>query len=130
MHSHDQRFILIAEDEADTARLVQFHLCRRGYRAEIAPDGLTALNDIVQSKPDLVVLDLMLPGLHGLEICRLVKSSPLIRQVPILMLTALASTEEKVAGFKVGADDYMTKPFAMDELLARVEALLKRIERQ
>lgn len=121
-----RQFVLIAEDEPDTARLIQFHLNRSGYRTEVAPDGLTALNDIVEGKPDLIILDLMLPQLHGLEVCRLVKSSPVIRQVPILILTALATAEEKVAGFEKGADDYMTKPFEMPELLARVRTLLKR----
>src|ERR1041385_5129497 len=124
--SPHQPFVLIAEDEPDTARLVQFHLQRRGYRTAIAPDGLTALNDIVESKPDLILLDLMLPHLDGLEICRLVKASPVIRQVPILILTAVVSTEEKIAGFEYGADDYMTKPFEIPELLARVGALLRR----
>lgn len=126
MHAQDQSFVLVAEDESDTAKLVQFHLCRQGYRAEIAPDGLTALNDIVQHKPDVAVLELMAPGLHGLEVCRLVKSSPLIRQAPIIILTALASAEEKVTVFKNGAGDSMTKPFSMEELLARLDALLKR----
>ncbi|MSR64336.1 MAG: response regulator transcription factor [Verrucomicrobiae bacterium] len=121
-----RKLILVAEDEADTAKLLQYHLQRHGYRASVAPDGLTALNDIVENRPDLVILDLMLPQLHGLEICRLVKASPVIRQVPILILTALASTDTKVDGFKNGADDYLTKPFDMPELLARVDSLLKR----
>jgi DNA-binding response OmpR family regulator len=121
-----QKFILVAEDEPDAARLLRFHLQRQGYRVAVAPDGLTAINDIIESKPDLVILDLMLPRLHGLEVCRLVKASPVIRQVPILILTALASTEEKVAGFEMGADDYLTKPFETAELLARVRTLLRR----
>ena len=121
-----KKFILVAEDESDTAHLIEYHLKRRGFRTAVAPDGLTALNDIVESKPDLIILDLMLPQLHGLEVCRLVKSSPMIRQVPILILTALASTDEKLAGFKMGADDYVTKPFDVHELMARVDVLLKR----
>ena len=121
-----QKFILIAEDEPDTAKLLQFHLHRRKYRTAIAPDGLTALNDIVQSKPDLVLLDLMLPHMHGLEVCRLVKSSPVIRQVPVIILTALASIDEKISGFDVGADDYVTKPFQIEEVLARIDVLLRR----
>lgn len=122
-----KKFILVAEDEPDIARLLQVQLQRHGYRASIAPDGLTALNDIVENRPDLVLLDLMLPQLHGLEICRLVKASPVIRQVPIIILTALASTEKKVEGFRNGADDYVTKPFDMPELLARVDSLIKRV---
>lgn len=121
-----KQFILVAEDEADTANLIEYHLKRRGYRTVVAPDGLTALNDIVESKPDLIILDLMLPQLHGLEVCRLVKSSPMIRQVPVLILTALATTDEKLAGFNAGADDYVTKPFDVQELMARVDVLLTR----
>jgi len=123
----ERKFILVAEDEPDTAKLLQFHLQRRGYRTSIAPDGLTALNDIVENKPDLVILDLMLPQLHGLEVCRLVKASPVIRQVPIIILTALTSSDKKIAGFKNGADDYVTKPFDVAELMARVDVLLRRV---
>jgi DNA-binding response OmpR family regulator len=125
-----ERFVLIAEDEPDTARLLQYHLRRHGYRAEVAPDGLTALNDIVESKPDLVILDLMLPQLHGLEVCRLVKASPLIRRVPILILSAMATREDMVTGLEGGANDYMGKPFEMPELLHRVKVLLRRSDDQ
>ncbi len=118
--------ILIAEDEPDTAHLLQYHLGRSGYRTAVAPDGVTAISDIVNLRPDLVILDLMLPGLHGLELCRLVKSCPLIRQVPILILTASAAVEHKIAGLERGAGDYMTKPFEMSELLHRVKVLLQR----
>jgi DNA-binding response OmpR family regulator len=120
------QFVLIAEDEPDTARLIQYHLRRHGYRTEVAPDGLTALNDVVESRPDLIILDLMLPQLHGLEVCRLVKASPVIRRVPIIILSAMATSDDKVAGFEVGADDYMTKPFDVPELIHRVKVLLRR----
>ena len=123
-----RRLILIAEDEPDTARLLEFHLRRHGYTTAVAPDGLTAVNTVFEKKPVLIILDLMLPLMHGFEVCRLVKSSPTGNQIPIIMLTAMASTENKLEGFKQGADDYVTKPFVMSELIARVEALLQRAQ--
>ncbi len=121
-----KKFVLIVEHEADVAGLLQFQLRRQGYRTQVAADGLNALNTAVEHKPDLIILDLMLPLMHGLEVCRLVKASPITRHIPILMLTARATTEDKLKGFQQGADDYLTKPFQMRELLARVEALLRR----
>jgi DNA-binding response OmpR family regulator len=120
-------FILIAEDEADTARLIAYHLRRRGYGSVTAHNGLAALNAVFERKPSLVILDRMMPQMQGLEVCRLIKASP-SRKTPVLMLTAMASTENKLEGFNSGADDYMTKPFEMRELLARVAALLRRTE--
>jgi DNA-binding response OmpR family regulator len=117
--------ILIAEDEPDTANLLQFYLQRRGYHTTVAADGANALNLSFERRPDLVILDLMLPKLHGFEVCRMLKASPSTRHIPVFMLTAAASTENKVQGFRMGASDYMTKPFAMRELLARIESLLQ-----
>ena len=119
-----RRFILIAEDEPDTANLLQFHLQRRGYHTTVASDGFNALNLAIERRPDLVILDLMLPKLHGFEVCRMLKESPSTRHIPVFMLTAAASTENKVQGFSLGANDYMTKPFEIPELLARIESLL------
>jgi DNA-binding response OmpR family regulator len=116
--------ILIAEDEPDTANLLQFHLQRRGYHTTVASDGLNALNLSFERHPDLVILDLMLPKLHGFEVCRMLKISPSTRHIPVFMLTAMASTENKVQAFSLGANEYMTKPFAMSELLARVKSLI------
>ena len=121
-----RRFILIAEDELDTANLLRFHLQRRGYRTTIAADGFNALNLSFEGHPDLVILDLMLPKLHGFEVCRMLKASPSTRGIPVFMLTAMASTENKVQAFNAGALDYMTKPFAIPELMARIAALLQR----
>ena len=118
--------ILIAEDEPDAAELLRFHLRRRGYRTLIVHDGRAALNGLFERHPDLLILDLMLPHLHGFEVCRLAKSASRIRHIPVLMVTALAQTENKLKGFQLGADDYLTKPFDMSELLARVQALLRR----
>jgi DNA-binding response OmpR family regulator len=117
--------ILIAEDEPDTANLLQFHLQRRGYHTTVASDGLNALNLSFERHPDLVILDLMLPKLHGFEVCRMLKTSPSTRHIPVFMLTAMAATEDKVQGFNLGANEYMTKPFEVSELLARVESLLR-----
>jgi len=121
-----QKLIVIAEDEPDAANLVEFRLQRSGFRTIVASDGLTALNEVFEHKPDLLILDLMLPQMHGFEVCRLIKTSPVTCRIPILVLTALATPEDKLRGFGRGADDYMTKPFVMSELVARVYALLRR----
>lgn len=120
-----KELILLVEDEADAARLLAFHLQKRGYETVVAADGRTALNEAFERKPSLIVLDLMLPQLHGFEVVRLLKSSPLA-DVPVIMLTAMVTMEDKLKGFKLGADDFMTKPYEMKELLARVQALLGR----
>jgi DNA-binding response OmpR family regulator len=120
------RSILIAEDELDTANLLQFHLQRRGYQTPVASDGLNALNLSFERHPDLVILDLMLPKLHGFEVCRMLKTSPSTSHIPVFMLTAMASTENKLQGFDLGANEYMTKPFEVSELMARIESLLRR----
>jgi DNA-binding response OmpR family regulator len=122
------RLILIAEDEPDAAKLLEFHLRRRGYRTVTAADGLAALNEAFARKPALLLLDLMMPKLHGLQVCRLLKSSPLTQHIPIMMVTALGTPEYKLKGFGQGADDYVTKPFEVPELLARVQALLARTD--
>jgi DNA-binding response OmpR family regulator len=121
-----QRLIVIAEDEPDAAKLLEFRLQRGGFRTIVAADGLAALNEVMEHRPDLLILDLMLPQMHGFEVCRLLKTSPATHRIPILVLTALATPEDKLRGFSRGADDYMTKPFEMPELVARVYALLRR----
>jgi DNA-binding response OmpR family regulator len=121
-----QKIVVIAEDEADAAKLLEFRLQRSGFRTIVASDGLTALNEVFEYKPDLLILDLMLPKMHGFEVCRLLKTSPVTYRIPILVLSALATPEDKLRGFGRGADDYMTKPFEMSELVARVYALLRR----
>ena len=122
----DHALILVADDEPDVAELIRGRLQRRGYRTVLAADGLEALNTALARRPDLVILDLLMPKLTGLEVCRMLKVSPLTQHVPILMLTALATTEDKVRGLASGADDYVTKPFEVAELLARVDMLLRR----
>ena len=115
--------ILVVEDENKIADLIRRGLIYEGYQAHIAPDGLLALNQARDTPPDLVILDIMLPGLDGLEVCRRLRAAS---DVPILMLTARDAVRDRVAGLDAGADDYLVKPFDFDELLARVRALLRR----
>ncbi|MFN8485703.1 MAG: response regulator transcription factor [Anaerolineae bacterium] len=115
--------ILVVEDETKIADLIRRGLIYEGYQAQIASDGLLALNQARDTPPDLVILDIMLPGLDGLEVCRRLRAAS---DVPILMLTARDAVRDRVAGLDAGADDYLVKPFDFDELLARVRALLRR----
>ena len=116
--------ILIIEDDADIAELVRMHLDGMNCRVDIAASGATGLERFARKNYDLVVLDLMLPGMDGLEVCREMRKAA--RYVPILMLTAKSTELDKVLGLEMGADDYLTKPFSVPELLARIKALLRR----
>ena len=118
--------ILIIEDNRDLARLLQSHLQDLAYRVDIAFDGSSGFARADSDKYDLVILDLMLPDLDGIEICRLLRRKS--AYVPILMLTAKSSETDRVVGLEIGADDYVTKPFSIRELLARVKAILRRVE--
>jgi DNA-binding response OmpR family regulator len=120
------RSILVVEDEEAIAEAVRVRLASEGYEVRVAGDGPEALRLAGDERPDLVVLDLMLPGMDGLEVCRELQRES---WVPVLMLTARADEADKVAGLAVGADDYMTKPFSLRELAARVRAILRRMER-
>ena len=115
--------VLVVDDEPRYRELLDMNLTRRGYRVRHAVDGLGALNAVEAEEPSLVVLDLKLPDMDGYEVCRRIRA---YSRVPIIMLTARAEPAEKVRGLAVGADDYVTKPFSADELLARVEAVLRR----
>lgn len=117
--------ILVVEDEYELAALLRRQLESEGYQALVAHDGPTALMLATQSQPDLVILDWMLPGLDGLAVCRRLRERSI---VPILMLTARTEETDRVLGLEVGADDYLTKPFSLRELLARVRAILRRVE--
>ena len=114
--------ILIAEDEEPIANLIRMNLKRAGYNCIWAADGESAADYMESEKPDLVLLDVMLPGVNGYELMEYAKAL----ELPVIFLTALGSTENKVKGLKMGADDYLTKPFEIVELLARVEAVLRR----
>lgn len=125
----DER-ILVVEDEATIGDLIAEGLRRHGYLVERARDGDTALDMAEILVPDLIVLDLMLPGMDGWEICRRIRQYRKTRDVPIIMLTARRDERDVVAGLELGADDYMKKPFSMNELMARVKALLRRSARK
>jgi DNA-binding response OmpR family regulator len=116
--------VLVVEDEPTLLETLEYNLTRQGYEVYTAADGLTALEVARQQRPDVIVLDVMLPGIDGFEVCRILRRE---MNVPILMLTAKVDEVDKVVGLEVGADDYLTKPFSMRELLARVKALLRRV---
>lgn len=118
--------ILVVEDDADIADLVRLYLERAGHEVQCLHSGADALRLILESTPDVVVLDRMLPSVDGLEILRLVRTTPELERIPILMLTARAEEAERIQGLEVGADDYVTKPFSAKELVARIAALLRR----
>ncbi len=117
--------ILVIDDEKDLVELLKFNLEKEGYEVTVAFDGLSGL-EASRQKPDLIVLDLMLPKMDGLDLCRNLKNDPATVQIPILMLTAKGEETDIVVGLELGADDYLTKPFRVRELLARIKALLRR----
>jgi len=118
--------VLIVEDERDLADLLSFNLEKEGYRTAVARDGGAGLEAALRMVPDLVLLDLMLPGMPGTEVCRQLKKHSPTARVPVIMLTAKGEEIDKVVGFEVGAEDYVVKPFSMRELLLRVKAVLRR----
>ena len=120
------RTVVIVEDDEDVADSIRYNLEREGFRVRVASTGETALDVIVDRVPNIVLLDLNLPQMSGLEICRRLRAEAATSRVPILMLTARGEESDKVLGLNLGADDYITKPFSMRELMARVKALLRR----
>jgi DNA-binding response OmpR family regulator len=121
--------ILIVEDDRDIAELIRHYLIRAGHTADVAVSGADVMPRVHAKLPDLVILDLMLPGVHGLEVCRSLRSESRTADLPIIMVTARAEETDRVAGLELGADDYLTKPFSPKELVARVGALLRRAGR-
>jgi DNA-binding response OmpR family regulator len=122
------RKILIVDDEAVLLDTIAYNLEQSGYQVVIASNGIDALEAAYQDTPDLVILDIMLPGIDGLEVCRRLRRNDATSMTPIIMLTARSDEIDKVVGLEVGADDYITKPFGRSELLARVRALLRRAD--
>jgi len=118
--------ILIVEDEAPLLTLMRYNLEKQGFRVEEATDGQEALLRVAENKPDLVLLDWMLPTLSGIEVCRQLRRRPATRDLPIIMVTARTEDHDAVRALDIGADDYVAKPFAMDALLARIRAVLRR----
>ncbi len=122
------RRITIVEDEPAIAEILHYNLAREGFAVEIIGDGHTALRRLRRSPPDLVLLDLMLPGLDGLELTRLLKGDPATARVPLIMVTARDGETDRIVGLELGADDYVTKPFSPREVVLRVKAVLRRGE--
>jgi len=119
--------VLVVEDEPDIAALIAYQLTREGFRVETAATGPEALNSVGREIPDLVVLDRMLPGLSGDEILKSLKGEGATKGIPVLVLTAKREQEDRIAGFELGADDYLTKPFSPRELVLRCQAILRRM---
>jgi len=120
--------ILVIEDERDLLELIAFNLEREGYRVITALDGTAGLESARAVSPDLIILDLMLPGIMGTEICKILKKSEKTSTIPVIMLTAKGEEIDRVVGFEVGADDYVVKPFSNRELMLRIKAVLRRTE--
>jgi DNA-binding response OmpR family regulator len=116
-------YVLVAEDDPKQAELVRRYLCREEYTVRVVSDGRSAIDEVRRERPDLLVLDVMMPGVDGLDVCRVLRRE---YDLPVLMVTARASAEDKLLGFDLGADDYLTKPYDPRELMARVRSLLRR----
>jgi two-component system, OmpR family, alkaline phosphatase synthesis response regulator PhoP len=122
--------VLLVEDEEEILQLAKLYLEKEGFRTCLARTGLDALKQVKAERPDLVILDLMLPELDGLEVCKRIRSDSQTAMLPIIMLTAKAEESDTILGLELGADDYVTKPFSPKALVARVKALLRRLERR
>ena len=120
--------ILVIDDEEDIRELLEYNLTKEGFRVYTQPDGSNGLKMIRERRPDLIILDLMLPGLDGLDVCRIVKNDKDLNHIPIVMLTAKGEEEDVITGLELGADDYITKPFSMYILIARIKAIFRRME--
>ena len=120
--------ILIVEDEKDIVKMLDYNLKKEGFKTLTANDGEGALDLVNREHPDLMVLDLMLPGMDGLEVCKTLKNDNKTASTPVIMLTAKSQESDKIVGLELGADDYITKPFSPRELIARIKAVLRRIK--
>ncbi len=121
-----QKHLFVVDDEEDIIELINYNMTKEGYKVSCATSGEKVVSTLESLLPDLVILDLMLPGVGGLELCRLIKSNSKVRHIPIIMLTAKTEESDIVIGLGVGADDYVTKPFSPKVLVARIRALLRR----
>jgi two-component system, OmpR family, alkaline phosphatase synthesis response regulator PhoP len=122
--------ILVIDDEKDLLELVRYNLEKEQFDAISATDGQTGLDIATRHRPDLIVLDLMMPGMDGLEVCRRLRNEPKTSRIPVIMLTARATEADRIVGLEMGSDDYLTKPFSPRELVARVKAVLRRAGQQ
>lgn len=121
--------VVVAEDDADQAELIRRYLEHEGHTVTVTGDGRSALDQLRRRSPDLVILDVMMPGVDGLDVCRVIRADSVLAHVPVLVLTARSSEEDLLLGLDLGADDYMTKPFSPRELMARTRSLLRRARR-
>jgi DNA-binding response OmpR family regulator len=121
-----RKIVVVIEDEADIREVIEHNLSREGYQVYSSSDGENGLQLVKKKSPDIVLLDLMLPGLDGLEVCRKIKADPVTRGIIVIMVTAKGEESDIVLGLGIGADDYVTKPFSPKELIARVKAVLRR----
>jgi DNA-binding response OmpR family regulator len=124
----DKRRVLVIEDDPDIREILEYNLTNEGFDVVSATDGERGLREAAANKPDLILLDLMLPGIPGLEVCRRLRAGRNLKDVPIIMVTAKGEEADIVSGLELGADDYITKPFRVRELAARVNAVLRRME--
>jgi two-component system, OmpR family, alkaline phosphatase synthesis response regulator PhoP len=129
MSVHPPTRILVAEDDPDIGSLLDHYLKKAGFLPTVVASGRNVLPSIKRDTPDLVVLDLMLPGLDGLQLCRAIRADAATAAIPIIMITAKAEESDRIVGLELGADDYITKPFSPNEVVARVRALLRRAHR-
>jgi len=120
------KHVLIIDDEKDIAQSIEYNLSKDGYKVSKSYDGLNGLEAVQKKSPDIVILDLMLPGMTGIELCKAMKADPKTAAIPVIMLTAKGEETDKIVGLEVGADDYITKPFSIRELAARIKTILKR----
>jgi DNA-binding response OmpR family regulator len=120
--------VLVVDDDPEVARSIEASL-RKQYQVFVVYSGVEALKEARRHRPDIIVLDVVMPGMDGLETCRQLRIDPILADVPILFLTALGRPEDRIAGFQAGADDYLTKPFNLEELLLRIKAILRRVMR-
>lgn len=120
--------ILVVEDDQDILSLIEWHLKTEGYLALTEQSGQTGLDTAIREKPDLIILDLMLPEMDGLEVCKMLKKNDATENIPVIMLTAKGEEIDRIVGFELGADDYMVKPFSPRELLLRIKAIMRRAE--
>jgi two-component system, OmpR family, phosphate regulon response regulator PhoB len=123
-------YVLVVEDEPDIAALVAYHLARDSYRVRTAGDGMEAIRLVERERPDLVILDLMLPSVSGLDVLRELRSRPELEALPVILLTARKEEQDRIEGLQLGADDYVPKPFSPQELVLRVGAVLRRVRQQ
>jgi len=125
----DAQRILAVDDEQDIIELLSYNLSREGFEVTTASDGEEALKKIGEKSFDLIILDLMMPGVQGMELCRILRNDPKTKNIPIIMLTARTEEVDRILGLEMGADDYITKPFSPRELIARIKAVLRRTTR-